>query len=341
MKAIQFMGNNRVEVVERRKPVPKGDWVVVKVTSSGICGTDLECLLNSPVKLDVIGGHEVTGIVDEIDEAKIYKAGDRVIVNCHITCMKCEHCLNGDLIFCPELKAFGFDRDGGNAEYMLVSEASLRPLPDDIDEELGVVIGDALGTPYNGLKRAEVKPGEWIGIFGVGPLGLMAVLCSTKYTSNIIAIDINEKRLGQAVKFGAIHALNPASQDVLAVIQELTNGKGLDKTIDCSGNCQSIVLALKALKRRGRHVQVGVCQDLKINTQAQVIDKELTVVGSRNFNDNDLHEIEDFVRSHPIVGSLITHRFSIGQAQEAFDTARKREGIKILIKPHMELEDSL
>jgi 2-desacetyl-2-hydroxyethyl bacteriochlorophyllide A dehydrogenase len=333
MKAIKFIGKNKVQVIEKEKPVAKDDIVIVKVSASGICGTDLELLLPSDNPVEKIAGHEVTGVVVETDKAKKFEIGDKVIVNCHITCGECEHCKNGDLIFCKSLEAIGFERDGGNAEFLAVPESSLRHMPADISDEVGVIIGDALGTPYHAAKRAEIKPGEYVGIFGVGPLGQMAVLCAKNFGAKVVAVDINEERLECAKSFGADYTVNPKNCDALKEIEVITDGKGLDKALECAGSKVTIKMSLDSLKMRGRLVQVGVCPKAEIDTFEQLIKKEVEMIGSRNFNDNELEEIIEFVRSNPKVSELITHRFTIDEAEKAFDTALKREGIKIVIKP--------
>ena len=333
MRAVKFIGKNEVEIIEMQKPSAKDDVVIIKVSSSGICGTDLELLLPSENPVEIIPGHEVTGVVVEVDKARKFKVGDNVIVNCHVTCGKCEHCTNGDLIFCKQLKAIGFELDGGNAEYLAIPEASLRHLPDDISEELGVIIGDALGTPYHAARKAGIIPGEYVGVFGVGPLGQMAVLVVKSLGAKVVAVDLNEKRLETAKGFGADYLVNPGKCDPYKEILELTGGKGLDKAIECAGAKATIIMALNALRIRGRLVQVGVCPKVELDTFEQLIKKEIEIVGSRNFNDKELDEVIEFVRKNPKVKDIITHRFSIDEAKLAFETARKGEGIKILIKP--------
>ena len=333
MKAVKFIGKGQVEVIEKEKPAANDDIIIIKVTSSGICGTDLELLLPSESPVDKIPGHEVTGIVAEIDKAKRFKVGDRVIVNCHVTCGKCEHCKNGDLIFCKDLKAIGFELDGGNAEYLAVPEANLRLLPEDISEELGVVISDALGTAYHAVKRANIVPGECIGVFGVGPLGQMAVLCTKNFGAEVVAVDLNEKRLVSARHFGADYTVNSGENNTHTQINMITGGKGFDKVIECSGNKNAILTAINSLRLRGRLVQVGVCSRLEIDTFEHLIKKEIEITGSRNFNNNELDEIIEFVRRNPKVNDVITHRYSIDEAIKAFETAHKGEGLKILIKP--------
>lgn len=333
MKALKFIGNGRIELFEKEKPVAVNDIVVVKVTSSGICGTDIELLLPSEKPLDTIPGHEVTGIVDAVDKAKNFKVGDRVMVNCHVTCGVCEYCRSGDLIFCPDLKAIGFELDGGNAEYLAVPEASLRHLPEDIPEEVGVIIGDALGTPYHAVKKAGVAPGEYVGVFGVGPLGQMAVLVAKSFGGKVVAIDLNVKRLETSKNFGADYIINPGETDVIKEIRKITGGKGLDKAIQCTPSAAALNSALDSLKLRGRLVHVGVCTKAEINPFKQINDREIEIVGSRNFNNNELDEIIEFVRKNPKVKDVITHRFSLDEAEKAFQAAKNGEGIKVLIKP--------
>ncbi len=333
MKAVLFTGRGQVKIIERPKPTAKEDMVVVKVTASGICGTDLELLLPAENPLSTIPGHEVVGVVAEVDKAKKFKVGDRVIVNCHVTCCECEYCRNGDLIFCRDLRAIGFELDGGNAEYIAVPEASLRHLPDDISDEVGVIIGDALGTPYHAVKKAGIAPGEMVGIFGVGPLGIMAVLSAKSLGATIVAVDISDNRLETAREFGADFIVNSRMLNPHTEITRISGGTGLDKVIDCSGNASAIVTALETLKLRGRLVQVGVCESLCINTQKHILDKEIEIIGSRNFNNNELDEIIEFVRNNPKIENLISHRFSIDEAERAFEVAVRREGLKIVIKP--------
>lgn len=333
MKALKFIGNGRIELLEKEKPVAVNDNVVVKVTSSGICGTDIELLLPTEKPLNTIPGHEVTGIVDAVDKAKNFKVGDRVMVNCHVTCGVCEYCRSGDLIFCPDLKAIGFELDGGNAEYLAVPEASLRHLPEDISEEIGVIIGDALGTPYHAVKKAGVTPGEYVGVFGVGPLGQMAVLVAKSFGGKVVAIDLNEKRLETSKNFGADYIINPGETDVIKEIRKITGGKGLDKAIQCTPSAAALNSALDSLKLRGRLVHVGVCTKALINPFKQINDREIEIVGSRNFNNNELDEIIEFVRKNPKVKDVITHRFSLDEAEKAFQAAKNGDGIKVLIKP--------
>jgi len=336
MKAIKIIGNNHVEVIEKPKPVAHDDIVVIKVMSSGICGSEIHRLLKSKIPIEITPGHEVAGIVAEVDKAREFKVGDRVVLDCHITCGNCNYCKNGDLIFCNKLVCFGFDIDGGDAEYLAIPENALRHLPDDISYDEGVLIVDTLGTPYHAVKKAGIKPGELIGIFGVGPIGQLATLVAKNLGARVITIDINNERLEKSKLFGSYHTINPKAVDIYKEVEKITNKIGFDRIIECAGEKDSINSALNTLKYRGKMVMLGVsAENVEIKPWEQIIHKEVTITGSDNFNSNEFQELIEFVRNNPIVRDVITHRFFIDDAQEAFDTVRSGKGLKIIIKPNI------
>jgi len=333
MKAIKFLGNKKLEIIDMPKPEPPEGSALVKVMAASICRTDLELLYNQPQKTDIIPGHEVAGIIEKVNKVKGFKKGDRIFLNVHITCGKCEFCETGDWIFCPELSCIGSDHDGGDAEYMIAPEGILRKLPDDISFELGSLISDALGTPYHAVKAAGLKKSDQLGIIGMGPLGLAAVIIASGYDAKVFAIDPIEERLGLARKFGAVEILDPLKNNIKKSIKEKTRGYGLDVVIDCTGSEDAIKMGLDILKVRGKFIFVGVCTDLNLNTFDHVISKELMLIGSRNFNENELGEIIGLVRKNPQIKNMITHRFSFSQAKKAFRIADERKGIKIILGP--------
>ena len=333
MKAIKFLGNKELEIIDIPKPEPPENHALIKVMAASICRTDIELLYKQPLKTDVIPGHEISGIIEKVNKVENFKAGDRIFLNVHITCGKCQFCNSGDWIFCPELSCIGSDLDGGNAEYKIAPEGILIRLPDDISYEVGSLIPDALGTPYHAVKLAGLKKTDNLGIIGMGPLGLAAVISARKSGARIFVFDLIDKRLKIASKFGAKKTINPRNNNIKELIKKDTEGLGLDKVIDCTGSEDGIKLGLDILKVRGKFIFVGVCTELCINTYDHVIAKEQQLIGSRNFNENELDEIINLARNNPQVKDMITHSFSFSQAKEAFRIAEKREGIKIILGP--------
>jgi propanol-preferring alcohol dehydrogenase len=226
----------------------------------------------------------------------------------------------------------GFELDGGDAEYIAVPEVNLRALPDDLTFEQGVLLTDALGTPFHAAKKAEIQRGELVGVSGVGPLGIMCILSVAHCGGVPVAIDVIEDRLRMAQRFGAAHTVNGRG-DVLAEISAITGGKGLDKVLDCSGSAVAIRSDLKMLRCRGILVQVGVCTEITLNLFDELVTNELIIKGSRNFHDTELSEMMDLIRTTPQINDVFTHRFTFDQADQAFGLAAKREGLKIILGP--------
>lgn len=333
MKAVKFLGNKNLEIIDIPKPEPPEGYALIKVMAASICRTDIELLYNNPEKTTVIPGHEIAGIIEKVNKVKDFKTGERVFLNIHITCGDCDFCRSGDWIFCPQLKCIGSDCNGGDAEYMIAPEGILRRLPDDISYELGSLIPDAIGTPYHAVKKAGLKKDDIVGIIGMGPLGLIAVLVASNLGANVFAIDLLDKRLELSRRFGANKVLNPEKNDLKEIVYDLTGGRGLDSVIDCTGSENAIKLGLDILKVRGKFIFVGVCTELTINTYDQIISKEIEMSGSRNFNENELEEIIEFTRKNPKINDIITHRFKFSKAKEAFIIAEERNGIKIILVP--------
>lgn len=331
MKAIKFTGNKGLEIIEILKPRPEYGQVIIKVMVSGICRTDIEMLYEKTKSTDLIGGHEVSGVIEEVNNTMIFKKGDRVILNCHWTCGVCNHCKKGDLIFCNDLKTLGYEFNGGYAEYLVAPESILRALPEDISFEAGIIAGDALGTAYHGAKKAGIKKNSKVGIIGLGPVGLMAVASAKYLGGKVFAFDIIPKRLEMAKELGADIIINPQVANFEEKVKKETKGKGLDIVIDCSGNSEAINEGLKALKVRGKFIMIGVCTQLVVNAYDLISAKEIELIGSRNYHDSELEEIFNIIRENTQIEKIITHKFNIEQAKEAFKLAEERKGLKIIL----------
>lgn len=331
MKAIRFKGNKKLEVIELPKPVPEKGQVIIKVLVSGICRTDIDMLYEKTEPADFIGGHEVAGIIDDANYSMIFKKGDRVILNCHWTCGVCKHCKKGDLIFCPDLKALGFEFNGGYAEYLAAPESILRRLPDDISFESGIIAADALGTAFHGAKKAGINKNSSVGIIGLGPVGLMAVVSAKYLGGKVFAIDVISERRDMAKTLGADALINPQIINLEDYVKKATGGDGLDIIIDCSGSSEAINNGLKVLKTRGKCILIGVCTRLVTNAYDMISAKEVELIGSRNYHDSELGEIFNLIRKNRNIEKIITNRFKIDDAVEAFKLAEERKGLKIII----------
>lgn len=328
MLGVHFLGQGKISIDEMPVPQPRDRWVVVQTRSATICGTDRENLMGPGQK--TVPGHESAGMVVAVDRPARLKPGDRVAVNCHVTCGHCEHCLRGDLYFCPELTVLGFDYDGGFGEYMLVPEASCMPIPDDITFEQASLMVDMLGTPFRAVKRARLTPGQKIAIWGAGPIGLGALMTAKRFGVQVASIDMSPYRRDMARGFGPDLVLDPSQVDVCQALKDWTDGRGIDVGFDCVGNEAVCQQALGSIKRRGTLAVVGVSHRLTLNPWEQLINNETTIYGSRNFNTGEFDEMIGLIRTGLGVERVITHRFAHAQAEEAFRVFRDGQCGKVI-----------
>jgi propanol-preferring alcohol dehydrogenase len=328
MLAVHFVGNSRISLDEVPLPEPRGREVVVAVRAAAICGTDRENLEGAGQQ--TVPGHESAGEIVAVDKPTRVKVGDRVAINCHVTCGGCEHCLNGDLYFCDELQAIGFERDGGFAEQVLVPEACCTPIPDDISFEAGSLLVDMLGTPFRGVKRARLLPGGRVGIWGAGPIGLGALMVAKRFGAQVAVLDLSDYRLDMAGSLGADLVLNPTRDDPQEALLDWTAGRGLDAAFDCVGSEIVAQQGLDALKKRGTLVVVGVSHKLTLNPWEDLICRELTIFGTRNYNAAEFDGMIALIRRGLPVEQVVTHRFSLTDAEAAFQLFRSGECGKIL-----------
>jgi threonine dehydrogenase-like Zn-dependent dehydrogenase len=328
MLGVHFLGNGKLSLDEMSIPEPKGQDVLIKIKAAAVCGTDRENLVGGGQPK--IPGHESAGEVVAIDKSSRLKPGDRVAVNCHITCGGCEHCIRGDLYFCKDLLIVGFDIDGGFAEYALIPEKCCMVLPDDISFEEGSLMVDMLGTSYRAVKRANLSPGDQVAIWGAGPIGLSALLVAKWLGAEPIIVDFNEYRLGMAKSLGAALTVNSKKDDVAEKIWHFTNRRGVDVAFECVGSEQAASQALPLIRKRGKMAFVGVSDHFVVNPWEDLIQRELTIYGSRCFVVPEFDELSSMVRRGLPVTDIVTHRFPIAEAEEGFNTYLSTECGKVV-----------
>jgi propanol-preferring alcohol dehydrogenase len=330
MLGVHFLGHGEISLDEVPRPQPGGREVVVRVKAAAICGTDRENL-EGPGQV-TIPGHENAGQVVAVDKPTWIEVGDRVAINCHVTCGACRHCLHGDLYFCDHLQVIGGDRDGGFAELVRVPESSCMPIPDDISYEIGALLVDMLGTPFRAAKRADLLPGDHVAIWGAGPIGLGELMVTTRLGACAAVMDLSPLRLEMARDLGADLVLNPDEDDVVGRLLDWTSGAGVQVAFDCVGRQAVTDQALPALRERGTLVVVGVSHHLHLNPWADLICREVTIFGTRNFNVSEFGEMIALVRRGLPVDRAVTHRFTLADAHEAFALFRSGECGKILFE---------
>ena len=327
MRGVVFPGNRKVEVREFPIPVPGPDEVLVQMKASAICRSDMSLYYGNPVvggeaarSGAIIPGHEPAGVVAAVGEnVSSVQVGDRVAVYLAVGCGKCAHCKSGYLMFCPDWKCIGFDLHGGDADYILVPERNCMKLPDSLSFVAAAVSTDAIGTLYHAQKRLGISGKDTVAIFGLGPMGGAGVLVAKALGATVIAIDVIEERLQKAKEWGADYVINGKSEDAVKKIREITQFKGADAAIDCSGNTIAENQALDCVRPHGRVAFIGENREATIKPSDQLIRKQLTLIGSWYFPIHEYEEITEFIiRKNVRAEQLVTHTFSIEQAEQAF-----------------------
>jgi len=338
MYAVRLLGDTRVDVVNIPNPHAHKRWVIVEVRASAICGSDLHAYFSTE-GLKFTPGHEVAGeVVETGNEVTRFKPGDRVAIYNIVSCGTCKFCRRGDWIFCNEVKVIGGHIDGGDAQYLAVPESNCLSLPDDLSFEEGALLGDGVGTPYSAIKRLGINGTNTVALFGLGPVGLGALFILKLLNCRVFAVEINEYRQQMGRTLGADIVIDPNKQDVIGAIKEYTKGEGVDIAIDCAGQEITENQALDSVKKGGKVAFVGENMHATIKPSDQLIRKELTVIGSWYFNVGEYEELVALVRRGLNIEKIITHRFSLEEAQRAFSVFASGKSGKVIFVPNISRE---
>jgi len=324
MRGVMFTGNRQAEIREFPDPHAGPGEAVLKVRASGLCGTDLH-RYRGPDPIDAITGHEPCGVIAELGAgaAPGLAVGDRVICHHYAGCGVCEICTMGYEQLClhGHVTFGGVNAHGANADYILVPSRTLVHLPAELSFEAGAAISCGTGTAWNGLKKMAVSGRDTVAIFGQGPVGLSGTQSARAMGAQVIGVDVVPERLELARAFGAEHVINSRETDPVAAIMDLTGGRGVSAGLETSGNPDARGQILQALRPFGKCCFVGMGGPSNIDFRRDVIFKVATIFGSFTFSKSELIEICRFmVEAKVPVDDLITHRYDLDQAVEAFQT---------------------
>ncbi len=323
-------GNNTVELKEFDVPTPGHGEVLLKMKSSTICGSDIRCIYHEHLgkgpegyQPGMIAGHEPCGqIVETGAGCRRFKKDDRVIVY-HISgCGVCNDCRRGYMISCTSTyrRAYGWQRDGGMAEYLLAEEKDLVSLPDELSYSDGAQVACGFGTVYEGLEKIGVSGDDAVLITGLGPLGLAsAMLCKALGAVAIYGIEVIDERLSIARGSGLFTEVLKASEDNVEQIRELTAGRGVEKSIDCSANNKARLTCIQAARKWGKIVFLGEGGTCEFQPSRDIIHDQKTIYGSWVTNIWRMEElVERLVRWNIRPETLITHRYGLKDVSRAY-----------------------
>jgi len=344
MKALVYQGPGKKAVLDRPLPEIKAATdAIVKITKTTICGTDLHILKGdvptcSPGR---ILGHEGVGIIESTGSGVMsFRPGDRVLISCISACGRCDYCRKGMYSHCATGGwILGNEIDGTQAEYVRIPHAdtSLYRLPEGIAEDALVMLSDILPTGFEcGVLNGKVEPGSTIAIVGAGPIGLATLLTAQFYTpAEIIMIDLDQNRLDIAKQFGATRIVNSAKEKPVDAVMAMTGGRGVDAAIEAVGVPASFELCEDLVAPGGTIANIGV-HGLKVDLHLEKLWSSNITITTRLVDTVTTPMLLKTVASKKIDPTqLITHRFSLGQILEAYETfahAADTHALKMLIE---------
>ena len=335
MLAARYLGPGQLEAQEIALPVPQDGEALVQVEACGFCGSDISIVAGTHprAKAPLTLGHEICGRIVEIRSAGSgLQVGNRVAVYPLIVCGECHACTHGNAHVCRQLRLFGFDVDGGMAEYVALPVTALVKLPDAMPPKIGALI-EPLAVAVHGVARARLQGVTVAVVLGAGPIGLMtAMVAKARGVPHVVISDVLPPRLALAASLG-LHVV-PAGEELHRVVMELSQHNGADLLFECTGAPAAARDMTVLVRSRGTIVALGVFKKpVEVDMQA-VNFKEIEILGSRVYERRDFESAIELAMQLPLE-SIVTHAFSLQDVATAFEQFRSGAVCKALIMPEL------
>jgi 2-desacetyl-2-hydroxyethyl bacteriochlorophyllide A dehydrogenase len=346
---VTFQAPGDVRLDERPDPEPiAGDDAVVRVEATGICGSDLH-IYHGRVSIEpgFVIGHEYVGTVVETgDSVSQVATGDRVLGTYCTACGGCFHCRRGEYHKCDSSRVFGHGAtlgslQGAQADLVLVPNANLtlRRVPEGLSNDVALFAGDVAGTGYHAIcgdaaMPEPLEPGATVAVLGLGPVGLCAVqVAKASGASAVIAVDTVEDRLRMAGSFGAV-PVHLTEEDPRGRVKELTEGRGVDLSVDAVGHPDALDLACRLARKAGTVSVIGVYAERAEVHMGVVWIKALRWRTGHANVIGHLDRVLAMLSAGVIDPSpLVTHHMALDDAPEAYEIYDRREALKIVLTP--------
>nr|WP_261391412.1 zinc-dependent alcohol dehydrogenase family protein [Roseovarius atlanticus] len=320
----------RPEIVTVPDPKPDAKGVVIEVGATGVCRSDWHGWMghDPDITLPHVPGHELAGrVVATGPDVTRWKVGDRVTVPFVGGCGACPECHAGHQQVCHQQFQPGFTHWGSFAQYVAIAQADLNlvALPDTLSFETAASLGCRFATAFRAVvDQGRTRAGEWVAVHGCGGVGLSALMIARAIGAQTVAIDITDEKLSQAKACGATHTVNATKvQDVVSAVRDISGG-GAHVSLDALGHPTTFFNSVMNLRKRGRHVQVGLLladQATPAAPMARVIGDELEILGSHGMQAHRYDAMLAMIQSgvltpEKLIGDLITLEASIGALTE-------------------------
>jgi alcohol dehydrogenase len=350
MKAVvyhKFGGPIAIETVP--DPSPAADGAVIKVEATGLCRSDWHGWRGHDPDIKMlphVPGHEFAGVVVAVGrDVRRAALGQRVTIPFVAGCGTCPECECGNQHICDSQYQPGFSGWGSFAEYVAVryADGNLVALPDEISSVAAAALGCRLATAYRAVRmQGAIGPGQWLAVHGCGGVGLSAVMVGGALGARVIAVDIRDEPLHLAQSLGAEVTLNAGTvEHIPSAIHDIT-GRGADVSLDALGNSATFANSVRSLRKRGRHVQVGILtdrDDIPASLINRIIGWELELVGSHGLQAHAYPALLALIQTgRPDPTRLVDRTTTLDEAPRALESMNDYRGCGITIFKPAETE---
>lgn len=337
MKTLQIIEQGRTHLVETPKPVLKPGYILLKIGYVGFCGSDLNTFrgLNPLVKLPIVPGHEIGAVIEAVGEdvPSSFQPGMHATVNPYTCCGHCPACRNGRPNACEFNQTFGVQRDGAMSEYLLVPWEKV--IADYAISVRDFALVEPMSVGFHAVSRADITDLDTVMVMGCGMIGVGAILRAIVRGANVIAVDVDDKKLALAKELGAHYTINSSKENIHERVGEITGTCGADVVIEAVGRPETYLASISEVAFTGRVVYIGYSKEsIPFDTQ-YFVKKELDIRGSRNAMPNDFKAVMEYMkRTDCPVEKFISAIYPPEEAQMALEkwSANPGEIFRILIQ---------
>jgi L-iditol 2-dehydrogenase len=343
MRALLLSDYKQLAVVEMPVPEPGDGDVLVRVRACGICGSDIHGYDGSTGRRipPLVMGHEAAGVIERIGAGVHgFEPGDRVSFDSTVSCGACEFCRRGRINLCDNRTVLGvstgeYRRHGAFAEYVAVPSRIVYKLPDSLPFERAALL-EAVSVAVHGVNRRVPAPEETAVVVGSGMIGVLIVqVLRAKGTTNIVAVDLDPRKRALATRMGATHAIDPLEHDVPSAVRELTSGRGADVSFEVVGHGDTLLSALRCLRKGGTTVLVGNLSPRVELPLQEVVSREIDVLGSCASSGEFPESIDLLARGAVDVEPIISLKAPLDEAPALFDRLYRGDAtlMKVILQP--------
>jgi propanol-preferring alcohol dehydrogenase len=340
MLAARIHAPKKVSLDDVSVPSVGPNDVLVKLQAMGVCHSDLHIVngMIVPPKYPTTLGHEGAGIIEKIGERVTnVRVGDAVALYYMSICGQCYYCMTGKENICDQLLNLGLELEGTWAEYLMLPAQSAIKLPAGVPFDQAALAGCAVVTPFHAMTVGEVKPGDSVAVYGAGGVGIHGVQLARFFgASQIIAVDINQRKLEAAKQVGATDLVNAKLEDPVEAIKRLTGGRGVDAAFEFIGLRLTQEQIVKSVKKGGRAVMVGI-SGVKFEIDANdFLFKGAQLRTTQNHTRDHLIRVLDLISTGRInIAGSISQKYRLSEANIALEALDKQTDnpIRITLYP--------